>query len=84
MKVKDLLEHIQEAKNEYGKGVLNWTIALEQHPGYKRCSNCNKSEDYIVNDNLYGNEDETIFIKSHAIGCVRFIKEKVLGIQIHY
>ena len=81
MKVRELLEHIKQYRKTEGNGILDWTVALEQHPDYKKCANCNKPKDYLILNDYDG---KTLFIKSHAIGCVRFIKDKVLGIQIHY
>lgn len=83
MKVKDLLSIIQKAKIRY-PNIDEWTIALEQHPDYKQCDNCNKKEDYIIIKDKLDIRDNELFIKSHSIGCVYFYKQKVLGIQIHY
>ena len=83
MKIKDLLQEIEENKENY-PDIENWDIALEQHPNYKNCSNCNKKEDSIVAKECYGIGCDELFIKSHAIGCVYFTKQKILGIQIHY
>lgn len=77
MKVKDLLEVIKKGKKQY-PDFLDFTIALEQHPNYKKCCNCNKPKDYIKND-------KTLFIKSHSEGCCTYwLEEKILGLQIHY
>ena len=77
MTVGALLEVIKRGKEQYAD-FLNWTIALEQHPGYKECCNCNKAEDSVVSEDM-------LFIKSHAMECCTyFTKQKVFGIQIHY
>jgi hypothetical protein len=83
MKVKDLLFVIESSRPNY-PDLDDWDIALEQHPHYKDCSNCNKPEDSIILKECYGIGCDELFIKSHAIGCVHFVKEKTLGIQIHY
>jgi hypothetical protein len=83
MKVKDLLNEIQEAKTYY-PDILEWDIALEQHPNWKDCPNCNKKEDYIRFAELYGPGEDTILIKSHSIGSVFCRPDKTLGILIHY
>jgi len=80
MKVKDLLLEIKGLERRY-PDVLEWDIALEQHPDYKACPNCNNKDDSIV---FYDLGCATTFIKSHAIGCVQWYKKKILGIQIHY
>lgn len=83
MKVKDLLFWIESSRPNY-PDIDNWSIALEQHPNWKRCGNCNKKEDRLEIKDCYGAGYKTIFIKSHAIGIIHSPKEKVLGIQIHY
>jgi len=80
MTVKDLLKEIQDLSKNY-PDINEWTIALEQHPDYKDCSNCNKKNDSLI---LHDLQWDTLFIKSHAIGCVQFVDKKTLGIQIHY
>lgn len=82
MTVRDLLEVIKNNEKHY-PGFLDWTIALEQHPNYKKCCNCNKPEDSIITKECDG--FETVFIKSHAEKCCTYSpKDKVFGIQIHY
>lgn len=80
MKVKDLLFLIETSKPSY-PDIEDWDIALEQHPHYEECPNCNKKEDSITLKNCFC---DTLFIKSHAIGCVHFKKQKIVGLQIHY
>jgi hypothetical protein len=82
MTVKDLLEVIKNNEKNY-PDFLDWIIALEQHPNYKKCCNCNKSEDSITVIDSDGTK--TLFIKSHAMKCCTYSpKDKVFGIQIHY
>jgi hypothetical protein len=82
MKVKDLLKVIKERQKDYAD-FLEWDIALEQHPDYKECSNCNEPEDSIIDHDL--TKGDTLFIKSHAMECCSyFTKKKIFGIQIHY
>jgi hypothetical protein len=84
MKVKDLLKQIEEYRKE-NPDLDNWDIALEQHPEFMECCNCNKKDqDYLEIEDCYWPGEKVIFIKSHRIGCVRFNKHKTLGIKIHY
>ena len=83
MKVKDLLNDLNECLERYGNEFLEWDIAVEQHPRYKKCPNCNKTE-YSIILNDYGMK--TLFIKPHADICagVHWFKQKIYGINIHF
>lgn len=89
MKIKELLETIKRLKKEY-PDFLEWDIALEQHPDWKLCPNCNKPEDYVIckDESIpdqNGNPTKTLFIKSHCMGCCTYwTKRKIFGIQIHF
>lgn len=77
MRVKDLLETIEIHRRNY-PDIGDWTIALEQHPEYTSCVNCNKEDDSFTCEDV-------LFIKSHSMGCCTWNeKRKILGIQIHY
>lgn len=82
MKVKNLLEDLNKCLKEYDD-FLEWDVALEQHPNYKDCPNCNKPEDSLMIEHF---DFKTLFIKSHAGICVGIecTKEKVYAINIHY
>lgn len=85
MKIKDLIEIIEMNKQKYGEDFLNWSIALEQHPDYMDCSNCNEPEDYILDRFNPCDEEDTLYIKSHAmLAHTIWEKSKTLGLQIHY
>ena len=82
MKVKDLLKDIWRNTVIYSD-FLEWDIALEQHPDYKECPNCNKEEDsFELHD--YGNK--VLFIKSHAGECtgISCQSRRVYALNIHY
>lgn len=84
MKVKDLQKLIENSQKYY-PDFLEWDIALEQHPEWYNCPNCNKSEDRLIVPDCFGNGTDTLFIKSHAMGCCSYSsKRKIFGIQIHY
>jgi hypothetical protein len=89
MKIKDLLLLIETSKKDY-PDIEEWAIALEQHPDYESCSNCNKPEDSFIYEDEFlperdGTPSKVLFIKSHCMGCCTwFVKDKTLGIQIHY
>lgn len=89
--IKDLLRAIERGRKDYGEDFLNWQFALEQHPDWRLCSNCNKKADRVeyideMSWNPSKNEyDKTLFLKSHSIGCNTYFKKlKTFGIQIHY
>ena len=88
--IKTLLETIQYGIKTYGEDFLNWEYAIEQHPNYKNCSNCNTKDDFIFyTDECLpkpkGGFYKTLFIKSHSMGCnTYFKKQKIFGIQIHF
>lgn len=77
MKVRDLLEAIERNRDIY-PDFMDWDIALEQHPDYEDCPNC---ENKMVVDG-----EQTGFLKSHAGCCVGvyWYKDKIFGINIHY
>lgn len=83
MRVKDLLDDLNRSMFLY-KDFLDWEVAVEQHPNYMGCCNCNKKEDYLFDDKP--GSDPVLYIKSHAGLCcgIDFTEERVYGINIHY
>lgn len=81
MKISDLIKAIEQGKKSY-PDFLEWNVAVEQHPDYKKCSNC-KNNMIISKDPING---ETEYLKSHSGMCagVMFYRKKVFGINIHF
>ncbi len=79
MKTKDLLKLINEGKKEYSD-FLEWDVALEHVENPEKDINC--KNDIITHLDHAGIWK---FIKSHCMGCCTyFVKQKTLGLQIHY
>lgn len=81
MKIKELLETIEQGKLRYSD-FLEWNVAVENFNDPEQDCNC-KSDILYSHDECCGFSWK--FVKSHSMGCCTyFIKEKVLGIQVHY